>query len=250
MSDEDEKIMYQTWKARDVLYRQLFGPHKFNLPKVYAPPTVEIQDVKTSADIAAILGTTISENDITIMVYEPNEIHPYWRYVTAGLSNPWFGKGDGEVAGFGHELVLKSKTPGRWQFRLLRRLASYVLTYSGTLQPGVMLEFDMPLFYSGPKRLDGVMIWYVDEAQDCVYELPNGRFGVISVLGILSDEAEFVRSFSDGTFCMQQLLRHAGHGQVTDPMRDSIMSLPEIKEKIFSLRSYASLFTPEGSAEQ
>lgn len=249
MSDDDEKMMDRTWQARDALYRQLFGSHLFNLPKKYAPPQIEIQEVRTSADIAAILGTTISETDITIMVYEPNEQRDYWMYVTSGLSNPWFGSEDGEVAGFGHELVLKTKTPGRWQFRLLRRLASYVLTYSGTLQPGVMLEFDMPLFQNDKSRLDGIMIWYVDEAQDCVYDLPAGRFGLFLVLGIMSDEADFVRSFSDGTFCMQQLLRHAGYGQVSDPQRTSIMTRPDIKDMIYSLRSYAALFNQDATSD-
>ncbi len=238
----DDTILDKAWHARDVLYNQLFGPHRFNLPKLYVPPKIEIPEVKSAADIAAILGTNISEKDITIMVYEPNETRTYWMYVTAGLSTPWFGGGDGEVSGFGHELVLKSKKPGRWQIRLLRRLISYVVTYTGTLQPGVLLQFDMPLFNSSDSKMDSIIIWYLDEAADCVYELPSGQFGVFSVLGIMNDEADLVRSFSDGCWCMQQLLRHSGLDQITDPWRESIMAREDVREKLFSLRSYAQLF--------
>jgi hypothetical protein len=242
VSGDDKTILNRAWNARAALYNQLFGDHMFSLPKTYAPPKVEIQEVKSAADIAAILGTNISERDVSIVVYPPTESTPYWLYVTSGLSNPWFGEGDGEVSGFGHELVLKTKEPGRWQFRLLRRLASYVLTYSGTLQPGVMLQFDMPLFYSDRSAMDGILIWYLDEAVECIYDLPSGKFGIFLVLGIMSDEADFVRSFSDGCWCMQQLLRNAGHDQITDPFRESIMDTPEVKEKLHSLRSYAQLF--------
>ena len=249
MSSDDTQAMLETWHARDVLYRQLFGPHLFNLPKAYQPPPVKMQSAATSADIAALLGTTISETDITIMVHEPNELRGYWTYVTAGLSNPWFGRGDGDVSGFGYELVLKTSKPGRWQIRLLRRLISYVVTYSGTLQPGVMLQFDLPLFYSSKSKMDGILMWYADEAPECLYELPTGRFGIFLVLGIMDDEADFVRSFSDGTWCMQQLLRQGGHNQITEPWRESIMSRCDAKEMIYSLRSYASLFTPTDQSQ-
>lgn len=238
----DEKILNRAWDARDRLFKQLFGPHKFNLPKAFVPPEISIPEVKSAADIAAILGTSISEKDVTILVYEPTESRPYWMYSTFGLSNPWFGGGDGEVSGFGYELVLKSNSPGRWQIRLLRRLISYVVTYSGTLQPGVMLQFDMPLFYSGSSKLDSIIIWYLDEAMDCIYDLPSGQFGLFLVLGLMSDEADVVRSFSDGCWCMQQLLKHCGYDQVTEPWRESIMTRDDIREKIYSLRSYAQLF--------
>lgn len=247
----DDPILDQAWHARDLLYKQMFGSHLYTLPKEYAPPRTKIHDVKSAADIAAILGTTISETDIPVMVHEPGPDRDYWLYTTAGLSNPWFGgagelsgfeEGGSEVSGFGLELVLKSKKPGRWQVRLLRRLISYVVTYSGTLQPGVLLQFDMPLFYSGSSKMDSIIIWYTEEGLECVYDLPSGRFGMFLVLGLMDDEAELVRSFSDGAWCMQQLLQQSGHHQITDPWRASILQQEDIRQKLFSLRSYAQLF--------
>lgn len=244
MDDLKDKELVRAWRARDVLYGELFGPHCASLPSPYEPPVVDIPDIKSAADIAAILGTTISEKQITVLTYEPNEIRPYWMYVTAGLSNPWFGGGDqNDVSGFGLELVVKTKEKARWPVRLLRRLAYYILSYTGTLHPGVMLTLDTPLLSKRQRGLDSVLIWYLDETPDCVYHLPSGAFGIFLVLGIAESESEFVRSSEKyGCWCMQQVLRNTGHAQITDPDRSSVMDREDIAGMISSLFNYARQF--------
>lgn len=243
MSAEQISDLKRAWHARDQLYNELFGPHKYCLPKKYeAPEDAQVRDVDSAADIAAISGKTLTENDISIVAHEPNEARPYWLFATSGLSNPWFGQSE-EVSGFGCELVLKTRTPGRWALKLLRRLVYYIISYSGTLSPGVMLKMDMPLFKEGSSEIGGIIVWYVDEAPDCIYKLPSGVFGVFSVIGVTEDESHFVESMGEyGCWCLQQILKDGGFDQCTEPARPSVMKGAELEARINSLRNYLENF--------
>ena len=181
MEEEINVSLQRTRKVREILYRELFGPEKYCFPKI-RKEAKEIIELAQPADLKNLLGKTINEKDISILVYEPHEFRPYWMYVSSGLSDPWFEQPEGEVSGFGCELVIKSQRPGRWPIKLLRRLAYYILSYSGTLSPGVMLTMDKPIFAAGKSQLNSILVWYVDEAPDCVYDLPSGKFGLFSVL--------------------------------------------------------------------
>jgi hypothetical protein len=45
-----------------------------------------------------------------------------------------------------------------------------------------------------------------------------------------------------GTWCMQEVLRYAGSGQVSDPNRQSVMALPNIDEVLSNLRIFSENF--------
>lgn len=244
MDNQLDSSMLRSWESRDKLYRELFGDHKYSVPKHYAPPKPpEEQNPQTVSNVASLLGKTTNEKDIPILAYEPTDLRPYWIYLTSGLSNPWFGATDGEVSGFGCELMIKSATDARWPIELLQRLAYYVLSYSGTLSPGVSLIMDTPLLPTGKSELEGLIIWYADEAPDCIYQLPFGVFGIFSVIGITQDENDFVRSVDQyGCWCLQQILRLAGHQQITDPKRHSVMKEKNIDDMVKSVRQYADNF--------
>ena len=237
------EALKRAWHERDRLYHELFGVHKYSLPKRYeAPDDVETGDVETPAEIAAIAGKSLTEKDISILAYEATEERPYWIFATSGLSNPWFGQSD-EASGFACELVLKTRTPGRWVIRLLRRLIYYIVSYSGTLSPGVSLMFDAPLFSSGKSDLGGIVVWYVDEAAECIYQLNSGQFGIFSVIGITSDEGEFIETVDQyGCWCIQQILKEAGYDQLTEPDRKSMIKDAEFGKKVNSLRNYLENF--------
>lgn len=238
----------RAWQVRDGLYHELFGPHKDSVPKIFAPPAPLSTDDEISQphELVSMLGKTIKEKDIPILIYEPHELRPYWMYATSGLSNPWFGQLENDVSGFGCELVVKSKSKARWPIRLLRRLVYYILSYSGTLSPGVMLTLDAPLFTKPPSELSSILVWYVDEAPDCIYQLPSGVFGIFSIIGISEDESDFVRSADKyGCWCMQQILRQTGLGQTTDPHRQSVMKQDNIGSLISSVRTYAENFAQQ-----
>jgi hypothetical protein len=233
----------RAWHARDRLYQEMFGPSKFTLPKKYEPPTdLDTAAISGPIELAVLSGTTLKVKDINIVAHEPNELRPYWTFATSGLSNPWFGQSE-DVSGFGCEFVLKTKMPGRWAIKLLRRIVYYIISYSGTLSPGVMLRIDAPLFPEDKSDLGGFVVWYVDEAPECIYQLPSGQFGVFSIIGITSDECNFVESIGEyGCWSIQQILREAGYEQLTEPLRESLMKSGDIEGKMNSLRNYLQNF--------
>ncbi len=244
MSENDSNtLLKRAWLSRDRLYHQLFGPHAYTLPKKYEPPSdAVVASVNSAAEIAALAGKSLSEKDISIVSYAPNELRPYWIFASSGLSNPWFGQSE-DVSGFGCELVIKTKTPGRWVLKLLRRLIYYIVSYSGTLSPGVSLQFDAPLFANGKSELSGIIVWYVDEAPDCIYELTSGQFGLFSVIGITADESELISKIDEyGCWFVQQILRETGNEQLSDPGRASITKNSDISSRLSSLRNYLENF--------
>jgi hypothetical protein len=243
MNEKANDYLKRAWHARDRLYMELYGPRKYVLPKKYeAPLDVEPAQINSPAELAAILGKSLSVKDISIVAHEPVKERPYWIFASSGLSNPWFGQNE-DVSGFGCELLVKTTTPGRWVIKLLRRLVYYIISGSGTLSPGVMLKLDAPLFAGETANLGGVIVWYADEAPDCIYQLPSGQFGIFSVIGIAEDESDFVESVDQyGCWCIQQILREAGYEQRTEPTRPSVMKVEEIQSRIKSLRNYLENF--------
>lgn len=242
ISPDDQ--LKRAWHARDQLYHELYGPHRYAFPRKYeAPSDVEPADISTPSELAAIAGKTLDVKDISIIVHAPNELRPYWLFASSGLSNPWFGQAE-DVSGFGCELVLKTKTPGRWAIKLIRRLVYYIISGSGTLHPGVMLKIDAPLSTGAAGGgLGGIIVWYADEAPDCIYELPSGKFGIFTIIGIAADESDFVESVDKyGCWCIQQILREAGYEQLTEPSRPSMMQTESIQGRISSLRNYLENF--------
>ncbi len=242
MSVEANDYLKRAWHSRDRLYHELFGPHKYTLPRKFeAPQDAVTADINMPSELAAIAGKTLTIKDISILAYEPNEFRPYWIFATSGLSNPWFGQSD-EVSGFGCELVLKTKNAGRWSVKLMRRLVYYILSYAGTLSPGVTLKMDLPLFAGGKSEMGGVAVWYADEAPDCIYSLPSGQFGIFAIIGITGDEADFASSDEYGCWFIQQILRDGGCDQRTEPNRVSVMKSPQIGEHLNKLRNYLENF--------
>ena len=243
MGSEESDVLMRAWHARDRLYHELFGPHSYALPKKYeAPADVEMATLSEASEIAAISGKSLSVRDINILAFEPNELRPFWTFASSGLSNPWFGQSE-DVSGFGCEFVLKTKTPGRWAIKFLRRLIYYIISYSGTLSPGVMLRIDAPLFLEGQSEMGGLVVWYLDEAPETIYQLPSGQFAIFSVLGITSDECDFVETIDQyGCWCIQQIIRDAGYEQCTEPSRRSLLAGGQSESRLSSLRNYLENF--------
>lgn len=243
MSSDADDILMRAWSCRDRLFHELFGPHKYSLPKKYeAPRDAETALVSDAFELAVLSGKSLNVKDISILACEPNELRPYWTFISSGLSNPWFGQSE-DVSGFGCELVLKSKTPGRWALKLMRRLIYYIISYSGTLSPGVMMRIDAPLFADGKSELGGFVVWYVDEAPETIYQLPSGQFGIFSIIGITSDECDFVETIDQyGCWCIQQIIRESGFDQCTEPFRTSLMDKDTTSGRLNTLRNYLENF--------
>lgn len=303
MSDgANEALLVKAWKARNVLYEELFGNPAYALPKNYTPPAGSLPGYKrasaeeeiaamqagdvtdcrvpsgdgpddaepvsplveavTSAEpgetnmqpirelMASFFDPTSSNKRVTVLAYKPTPSRPYWLYVTAGLSNPWYQDEANDVSGFGCELMVKSNTDSRWPVRLLRRLAYYILSYTGTLSPGVFLNLKAPIGTTrdASAELNNLFVWYADEAPDCWYQLPSGGFGLFCAVGITEDECRFAESVQDyGAWCIQQVLRQTLIGQITDPRRASVMQDDNIGGILASVRTYAENFRPEST---
>lgn len=252
MSDAaNQKLMTSAWRARNKIYEELFGAYVYTLPKKYSPPGEPEPGFRRLSEGSdpdsqpgqMIFSSAMTGQRISVLAYGPRIDRPHWTYVTAGLSNPWFQEEASDVSGYGCELVVKSATDARWPIRLLRRLAYYILSYSGTLSPGVILNMKEPIGATRAAQLNNIFVWYVDEAPDCLYDLPSGAFGLFSVIGITEDECKYAESVEDyGTFCIQQVLRQNGLGQLTDPARASVMQQENIDSILKSVKTYVENF--------
>lgn len=244
-------LMRKAWRMRDELYRELFGEPAFVLPKLYEPPAEPQPGFETTGDVSALgeqlksFNSAMSEQRINVLAYAPNEQRKYWLYVTAGLSNPWFQEEADQVSGFGSEIAIKAPAGARWPIKMLRRLAYYILSYTGTLSPGVILGMPGPINPGKDADLNNLFIWYLDEAPDAWYEITSGGFGIFCAVGISEQEAVFAETIGEyGTWCIQEVLRRTGAGQVTDPTRECVMKRPDIRPILESVQSYADNFRP------
>lgn len=244
-------LMKKAWRMRDDLYSELFGRPAFVLPKLYEPPAEPEPTFETSAQVSEVgerikaFNSAMHEQRINVLAYAPDEKRDYWLYVTAGLSNPWFQEEADQVSGFGCELAIKAPAAGRWPIKMLRRLSYYILSYAGTLSPGVILNMPGPINPGKDADLNNLFIWYLDEAPDAWYEITSGGFGIFCAVGISEQEAVFAEGIGEyGTWCVQEVLRRTGIQQVTDPARQCVMKRSDIGGITQSVRTYADNFRP------
>lgn len=243
-------LLISSWKARDELYETLFGQPVSISPPDYAPPKL----LKSKDDAAAreaefqLENTSgqldVSNQQLAVFTYAPDPIRPYWTYITAGLSTPWLQDEAQEVSGFGLELVIKSPIEADWPAQILRTMAYYIFNHMGTLSPTVRLALNSSVVAGGDSLLRNMLIWYADEAPDSWYQLPSGGFGIFTAIGITDDEMKLTESLHEeyGTWCMQQILRQIGLGQITDPSRSSVMDRDDISSVINSVQGFAEQF--------
>lgn len=252
MSDSRNTVLMQkAWRYRNELYEELFGHPAYILPKEYAP-AVEPEPIFTdqgetsgTGERVASFSSTMAQQKVNVLAYAPNEQRSYWLYVTAGLSNPWFQEEPDQVSGFGCELMIKSPISARWPIKMLRRMAYYILSYSGTLSPGIILNMPGPINPGKDEDLNNIFVWYADEAPDCWYELPSGGFGLFCTVGISEKECMFAERIGEyGTWSIQEVLRRLGIAQVTDPDRSCLMQRTDIGGILESVRTYAENFKP------
>lgn len=243
-----DTLMGKAWESRNELYKELLGPYLRVSPENYLPP----------ADSRLLRGSSAgdtgdpanNERALALLTYGPLPDRHHWTLTTAGLSNPWFQDEPQEVSGFGCELMLKTPYEAPWARRILRSMAFHVFNSTGTLSPGRLVRLNAPITSPEPSQLNSFFVWYADEAPDAWYQLPSGGFGLFVVVGITEDECHFAELVGEyGTWCIQELLRQAGIGQVTDCQRKSIMDRPEIVRAKQSVVDYARNFAGLQSAE-
>jgi hypothetical protein len=250
------KLLRQTWIARNNLYIELFGKPTYVTPASYAAPSGEMPD--SGPDPDALSSTTErsalgeggdpgepdpSEQNLAVLAYGPDPFRPYWTYVTAGVSSPWVQSTPQEVSGFGLEFMIKSPIDHPFAPQLLRTLAFYIFNHAGVISPGVRIGLNGPVIPDSDSLIRNAIIWYADEAPDCWYQLPSGGFGMFLAIGITEAEAKYAQSVEKyGTWCVEQLLRRKGIGQVTDPYRRCTMDDADTPEMLQSIKLFADTF--------
>ncbi len=245
------ELLRQAWTARDNLYKEIFGEPSYVSPANYGPPVfpdlpaaakkrksrLESNDTSRPPDSAG------SEQQLAVLAYGPDPFKPYWTYVTAGLASPWVQSEPLEVSGFGCELIIKSPIDSAWAPQLLRTMAFYIFNHAGTLSPGKRIALGAPIAPNSDSLLNSAIIWYADEAPDAWYPLPSGGFGLFLAIGLTDAECKFAESAENyGTWCIEQLLRRKGHGQITDPARSDMMSESDTPAMLESIKQFADTF--------
>ena len=245
-SAAQRKLLIEAWKARDELYRQLFGEYTHVNPSAYAPPSEIVlpeRDTNTAHGGSADPGDpTAEEQHLAVLAYGPDPLRPYWTYVTAGLCSPWLQDESAEVSGFGCELMIKSPVDAKWPAQILRSMAFYIFNHAGTLAPGARIGLNAPIKEHSDSLLRNLFIWYADEAPDCWYTLPSGGFGLFCAVGITEDELKYAESVGEyGTWCIQEVLNAVNIRQTSDPDRKSVIT-DENTERLAGARTFALNF--------
>ncbi len=249
MEGKRRKLLADAWRARDLLYQQLFGKPSYVTPANYAPPSEEVpadfeqRQAVEVGDTANPGDPTLEEQHLAILAYGPDPLRPYWTYVTAGLASPWLQYEPQEASGFGCELVVKSPVDAAWAPQFLRSLAFYVFNHAGILSPGVRIGLNGPIDPYSQSEIRNAFIWYADEAPEGMYELPSGFFAIFGTVGITDGERQYADSVEEyGTWCINAVLRKTGHDQITDPRRECIMKREDIGTILASISDFASAF--------
>jgi Suppressor of fused protein (SUFU) len=237
-----QDLLVQAWVARNNLYQELFGQPAYVSPAGYAAPSFKNQ---SKAKGASKGSSSVSDDDqlLAVLAYGPDPFRPYWTYVTAGLASPWTQSEPLEVSGFGCELMIKSPHDHPWAAQILRTMAFYIFNHAGTLTPGRRLAFNAPIVANSQSQLRNAIIWYADEAPDAWYQLPSGGFGLFLALGVTDDECQFAEKAENyGSWCIEQLLRRKGHGQVTNPDRGCMMKEEDTAGILRGIQEFADTF--------
>ncbi|HMY51415.1 MAG TPA: suppressor of fused domain protein [Candidatus Obscuribacter sp.] len=248
-------LLRQAWLGRDRLYRDLFGEPTWVSPKNYGPPSLEVKtDKKVTSGSMSVDPTnpyqSVSEDNVdsaeqhlAVLAYGPDPFRPHWTYITAGISSPWVHYEPQEVSGFGCELMIKSPVDLPWAPQVLRTMAFYIFNHAGTLSPGVRIGLGGPIQAGSDSALRNVIIYYADEAPDCWYQLPSGGFGIFLAIGVTEAECRYAESVEKyGTWCVEQLLRRKGYGQITDPTRRCTMDDADTPAMLSSIKQFADTF--------
>ena len=257
------KLLAAAWRERDNIYRRILGGLSYASPANYGPPSedvpedyleqIAIKEKNASADTFNPGDPSMEEQHLAVLAYGPDPTRPYWIYLTAGLASPWMQTNSQEVSGFGCEIMIKSPVDLPWASQLLRTLAFYVFNHTGQLNPGVRVSLNNPITggsAANDSALRHAFIWYADEVPNDWYQLPSGGFGIFTAIGITDREKEYADSVEDyGTWCIQQVLRHAGHGQITDPDRACLSTQEGFAETFSIIKARADAFREAAPAE-
>jgi len=157
---------------------------------------------------------------IGVFRFAPTVERPSWLHVSSGLSTDWEDEG---VSGFGCELVLETPWKNDRAIEVLNHLVVYdLLIAHGRFGEPRLLEIGSrlhsPASFGEHGVADGFLVAQPDTTDHFVLE--TGPVDLLACVGVTSAELGFAKEKSSSA--LQQRLRDAGVGILTDPARASV----------------------------
>lgn len=216
-------LLEEAWEFREeTLYRQLFGN---------AGPGIFPLSGDTFSEV---FKTGCDPRWLTIGVFEcpPHGSRATWTYVSSGLSNPWEDESPPDdpdaLSWLGVEYIFNTTQQAAWAIQLVQYVVAYDLVLAHGMIPGreaICVGDRIPVqIRDADNRLSDLRMVMIAEPEFIRVEhrLPSGQFHFHQLVGITEQEAAFCRA--NDMKSLTDKLRAAGHLEVTDPWRGSVVA--------------------------
>ncbi|MNS08947.1 Suppressor of fused protein (SUFU) [compost metagenome] len=223
MSHEDhglEDDQAPGWDAIDAQMQRIYGDQE---PKHYGTL------------IPYMLGGQDPLNGIS--AYVQNEPVPHWHFVTYGFSELYEKESeDTEYSGYGFELTFRllkepdESEPPAWALNLLQNMGRYVFGSGNVFRSGDYMDANSPIALEHDTQLTALA--FIDDPDLPEITTPNGKVSFLQMVGITHDELESMQAWNT-----TGVLREASESgrlplYITDLFRPSLLSDPQLSEKI------------------
>lgn len=156
--------------------------------------------------------------------YPPSDRHPFWLYVTHGLSQPMEAndlEASGGLSGFGVEFALATSAEESWPLRMLESVTSYTLTAEKLILPLHRIPAG-DLMEEAP---GGHLLAVEDPGYKTQFHSISGTFHIVHLVGVTASEIHKAKSHAGtvGSAILECALRKFGLVCVTDRQRLSIV---------------------------
>lgn len=171
-----------------------------------------------------------------IAVFSSSAEHPYWTYVTYGLSDLNEKESeDPNLSGYGFELTFRLRArndelaPPQWPCDLLNNLARTVFQFGSGLKPGFAHVLDGPIETGSTTRITAFTV--VEDPELASLKTPNGEVSFLQILGLTPDELDLLTRCNHELF-LDAAKRLLGPLLITDLNRVSLLEDFSFKESV------------------
>jgi hypothetical protein len=215
------------------------------LPLTQNPEWRRLWDERGRA-VGRVLGETVPPGEVTPfswkqfilpgacgLTFGPSAKRPHYTYMTLGLTQP-VKLGD---AALEWEFALKANEHAMWPQQVLFDLLTYWLDQKPRIRRGLFLP--LTFFLNAGEQLcagltsrtdrlrvvgavRGLYLW--DDLEHLRFEVSSGEFGLMVAVAVTEDEIQLARSTTPPHLLL--LLKRMQIGQVSDPLRESVLTLP------------------------
>jgi hypothetical protein len=163
----------------------------------------------------------------------------HWHYITYGFSELYEkASSDKENSGWGFEITFRLKKkesdtePPKWVMNLIQNIAKYVFDTGNIFRDGDTMGANGPIALD--EETDLTALLFITDPILGEIDTPNGKVIFLQMIGITEDELESKRDINK-EFLLESLLQ-GEQVHISDLKRKSVVSTPEMKEKIMELQ--------------